>query len=158
MLFNKFFALSAMTTLAAATAVVKRTGGGEGGGSCTSGLQCCDSTTTASDPTAAALLTTLGIVLQDLNVVVGLTCSPITVVGGGNGACSKTTVYCEDNSHSKYLTLASIEVLERVLISFHRPQITSSPLAVSPSLSKWDPNLVLNAGLVDAFGYRLQEF
>ena len=83
--FTKLFALSAMTTLAAATTIVKRTGGGGGGeGSCP-GLQCCESTATASDPSAAAVLGLLGIVLQDLNVLVGLTCSPITVIGSNNG-------------------------------------------------------------------------
>ncbi|KAL0572947.1 hypothetical protein V5O48_009019 [Marasmius crinis-equi] len=82
MLFNKVFALSAMTTLAAATAVVKRTGG-SGGGSCP-GLQCCETKTTAADPTAAGVLGGLGIALNDVNIGVGLTCSPITVIGAGN--------------------------------------------------------------------------
>ncbi|KAL0564383.1 hypothetical protein V5O48_017664 [Marasmius crinis-equi] len=98
MLFNKFFALSAMTTLAAATAAVKRTGGGEAG---CPGIQCCESTAKASDPSAVAVLTLLGIVVNDVNALVGLNCSPITVIGGGNGACSGTKVYCEDNSHGK---------------------------------------------------------
>ncbi|KAK1222961.1 hypothetical protein PQX77_014161 [Marasmius sp. AFHP31] len=97
--FTKLFALCAMTTLAAATAVVKRTGGGEGGeGNCPK-VQCCKSTTKADDPVVTALLTKLGISIGDVNVLVGLDCFPITVLGGGNGACSDRTVYCEDNSH-----------------------------------------------------------
>ncbi|KAK1224766.1 hypothetical protein PQX77_012313 [Marasmius sp. AFHP31] len=109
MYFTKFFALSAMTTLAAATAVVKRTDGG-GEGTCTSGLRCCDSTSKASDPTAAGVLHGLGIVLQDLNVLVGLNCSPITVVGGGNSACSQRTVYCKDNSHDNLISVGCVPV------------------------------------------------
>ncbi|KAL0577055.1 hypothetical protein V5O48_004936 [Marasmius crinis-equi] len=89
MLFSKFFALSAMTTLAAATAIVKRNDGGDGGsggsGSCPA-VQCCESATKASDPSAAAVLGLLGIILDDLNVIVGLNCSPITVIGSSNGA------------------------------------------------------------------------
>ncbi|KAK1224772.1 hypothetical protein PQX77_012319 [Marasmius sp. AFHP31] len=112
MYFTKFFALSAITTLAAATAVVKRTGGGGGGEgrSCTSGLRCCESTSKASAPAAAALIGLLGIVLQDVNVLVGLNCSPITVVGGGNGACSSTTVYCEDNSHDNVISIGCLPI------------------------------------------------
>ncbi|KAL0567377.1 hypothetical protein V5O48_014615 [Marasmius crinis-equi] len=114
MLFSKFFALSAMTTLAAATSIAKR-GGGEGGGDGGSGsscpaVQCCESATQASDPSAAAVLGALGIVLDDLNVLVGLNCSPITVIGGGNGACSSTTVYCEDNSHGNLISIGCVPV------------------------------------------------
>ncbi|KAK1224764.1 hypothetical protein PQX77_012311 [Marasmius sp. AFHP31] len=112
MYFNKFLALSAMTTLAAATAVVKRTdGGGSGGGNkgCPA-IQCCQSTSKASDPTTAAVLAGAGIVVQDVNTLVGLNCSPITVVGGGNGACSKTTVYCKDNSHNNGVSVSCIPV------------------------------------------------
>ncbi|KAK1222960.1 hypothetical protein PQX77_014160 [Marasmius sp. AFHP31] len=113
MYFSKFFALSAIATLAAATTVVKRNGGGGGGdegGSCTSGVQCCESATKASDPSAAAVLGLLGIVLEDLNVLVGLNCSPITVIGGGNGACSSTTVYCEDNSHGNLISIGCLPI------------------------------------------------
>ncbi|KAK1231727.1 hypothetical protein PQX77_005159 [Marasmius sp. AFHP31] len=80
MYFNKFFALSTMTTLAAATAVVKRTDGGQG----TCGeLKCCNQVQEAPK-----------------GQVVGINCSPITVVGTGNGGCSTNTVYCENNSSS----------------------------------------------------------
>ncbi|KAK1234099.1 hypothetical protein PQX77_002703, partial [Marasmius sp. AFHP31] len=80
MLFNKFFAISALTTLAVATPIIERAG------SCTTGsLECCKSVTTAKDPVASLLIGLLGIIIQDVNVGVGLTCSPITVIGGGNG-------------------------------------------------------------------------
>ena len=49
-------------------------------------VQCCDSTTTAGAPDAADVLSLLGVVVQDLDVVVGLSCSPISVVGLGSGA------------------------------------------------------------------------
>ena len=43
----------------------------------------------------SALLGLLGVVLQDVNVGLGLDCSPISVVGVGSGsACSGTTVSC----------------------------------------------------------------
>ncbi|KAF9257580.1 fungal hydrophobin [Marasmius fiardii PR-910] len=107
MLFNKFFALSALTSLAAATALP---GGGGGSSSGGSDVQCCQQTTKASDPAAAGVLALLGIVLQDLNVLVGLNCSPITVIGGGNGACSGTTVTCTDNSHGGLINIGCVPV------------------------------------------------
>lgn len=45
----------------------------------------------------AAILKSLGVVLQDVNALVGLDCSPISVVGVGSGsACSGTTVSCSN--------------------------------------------------------------
>ncbi|KIP11930.1 hydrophobin, mutated [Phlebiopsis gigantea 11061_1 CR5-6] len=56
---------------------------------------CCDSTESANSAVGAALLGLLGIDLSDLNVLLGLTCSPISVVGVGSGTeCSGTTVSC----------------------------------------------------------------
>ncbi|KAJ8084597.1 hypothetical protein PM082_003370 [Marasmius tenuissimus] len=48
MLFNKFFAIPALTTLAVATPIIERAG------QCTTGgIKCCKSVTTAKDPVAA---------------------------------------------------------------------------------------------------------
>ena len=56
--------------------------------------------TQASDPSIANVLKGLGIVVQDVDALVGLTCDPITVIGVGSGSsCSANAVCCEDNSH-----------------------------------------------------------
>ena len=48
-------------------------------------IQCCDSTEQASSEKGTSLLGLLGIVLEDLNVLLGINCSPISVIGlGGN--------------------------------------------------------------------------
>ena len=39
----------------------------------------------ATDPAAAAILASIGVVIQDIDALVGLTCSPITAVGVGSG-------------------------------------------------------------------------
>lgn len=62
-------------------------------------IQCCQSTGFADEPALSNILATLGIDVQDLNVFLGATCSPISVIGlpgsswsviassgGGNGA------------------------------------------------------------------------
>ncbi|EIN05028.1 fungal hydrophobin, partial [Punctularia strigosozonata HHB-11173 SS5] len=66
----------------------------------TGSIQCCNSVQKATDPSASALLGLLGIVLSDVDVLVGLTCSPISVIGAGGNSCSANPVCCEDNSSS----------------------------------------------------------
>ena len=75
-MFSKLFA--AATILAAATSALAQ--------SCSTGpIQCCNTVEKASDPAAAGILKSIGVVVQDVDVLVGLTCSPITVIGVGTG-------------------------------------------------------------------------
>ncbi|TFK31007.1 hydrophobin [Crucibulum laeve] len=99
MQFKLSVATLALATLAAATPT-RRTGGSPIPASqCTTGpVQCCNSTEAASGPTASKLLGLLGVVVQDLNVIVGITCTPITVIGVGGDSCTSQAVCCEDNS------------------------------------------------------------
>ncbi|KIJ32704.1 hypothetical protein M422DRAFT_184162, partial [Sphaerobolus stellatus SS14] len=56
-------------------------------GPCTTGTaQCCDSTTTASDPSVAGILSLVGVVVQGVDIMVGTGCTPISVIGAGQGA------------------------------------------------------------------------
>ena len=58
-----------------------------GAGSCSAGpVQCCNSVQPAGSPAAVDALGPLGIVLKDLNIPIGLTCTPISVIGGGIGS------------------------------------------------------------------------
>ena len=114
------FTMSALPLLAAATPAPGGGQSGGGGSRCNTGsIQCCQSTETvslavknsptrlqstyhaqASSVTGAALLGLLGIVVQDVNVLLGIDCSPINVVGvGSSDSCSTSQVCCEDNSH-----------------------------------------------------------
>ncbi|KAJ3991680.1 fungal hydrophobin [Lentinula boryana] len=79
---------------------------------CTTGdLQCCDSTTTAGSAAGAALLGLLGVVVQDVDVLLGLTCSPITVIGVGSSSCSSNVVCCEDNSWGSLISIGCVPVI-----------------------------------------------
>lgn len=100
---------------------------------CTTGpIQCCESIEQVSQPLrhgavlrhrltvcddpqgnsvpSKVILGLLGIFLQDLNIILGLNCSPITGVGVGSGnACSAVTVCCENNAVvSVYLHVMSV--------------------------------------------------
>ncbi|KAJ6502918.1 fungal hydrophobin [Mycena vitilis] len=54
--------------------------------------QCCTSVVSSSSSAASAVAAVLGLDLTGLNVPVGLSCSPITVVGNN---CGSTTVVCD---------------------------------------------------------------
>ena len=61
-------------------------------------------------PAISNVLSLIGVSVQDVNVLVGLTCSPITVIGVGSGdPCSGTTVSCDNN---EFVSL-SVRVLRR---------------------------------------------
>ncbi|TFK35244.1 fungal hydrophobin-domain-containing protein [Crucibulum laeve] len=86
----------ALATLATATPV-RRTG--IPASQCTTGpVQCCNSVQPASSTAVTTLFGLLGIVLQNLNVDVGLTCDPISVIGIGSNSCNAQAVCCENNS------------------------------------------------------------
>ncbi|KLO09584.1 fungal hydrophobin, partial [Schizopora paradoxa] len=73
---------------------------------CTTGpIQCCNSVVSASDPDASILLGLLGIVLQNDNLLVGIGCSPITVIGVDSGSCSSQPVCCENNSFNGLIAI-----------------------------------------------------
>ncbi|KAK1228115.1 hypothetical protein PQX77_008850 [Marasmius sp. AFHP31] len=116
MQFTTLFAISALATLAAATPLQARgydhgEGGKGDGPKCNTGpMQCCNSVTTAKDPAASFLTALLGVVVQDLNVPVGLGCSPITVIGGSNGGCHAAPVCCEDNSTGGLISIGCIPI------------------------------------------------
>ncbi|KAL0579907.1 hypothetical protein V5O48_002078 [Marasmius crinis-equi] len=97
---------------ASGTEVAKRgSPSGTPGGSCNTGpVQCCQSTGHATDGPIAAILGLLGIVVQDLNVLIGLTCSPVTVIGGANGGCSAKPVCCSDNSHGGLISIGCVPI------------------------------------------------
>ncbi|KAJ3996826.1 hydrophobin 2 [Lentinula boryana] len=102
MQFKFAFVSAALATLAVATPAPRDT--------CSTGpIQCCQTVEPASSSGAAGILSLLGIVLQDLTVDVGLTCSPITVIGTSS-SCSAQAVCCEDNSHGGLISIGCAPV------------------------------------------------
>ena len=83
MQFKALTAFSVASILAAATAAPNG-GGSSPANQCTTGsLECCNSTGQATDPAISTLLGLLGIDVSDVTALVGVTCSPITVIGAG---------------------------------------------------------------------------
>ncbi|KAJ6486750.1 hydrophobin 2 [Mycena sanguinolenta] len=84
-MFSKLFTTSVLITLAAAmpwdTPVTPPTSN-----------QCCNSVVPSSSSAASAVAALLGLDLTGLDVLVGLSCSPITVLGNN---CGSTSVTCD---------------------------------------------------------------
>ncbi|KAI0695589.1 hypothetical protein C8T65DRAFT_665077 [Cerioporus squamosus] len=91
MVFSRALPLFALPLLAVATALQRR------GGAPSGTDLCCTTTGTTSDPDIETALGLLGIQVGSVTELVGLGCSPITVIGE---SCGGTTVTCTDNSHA----------------------------------------------------------
>ncbi|KAF8165582.1 hydrophobin, partial [Crassisporium funariophilum] len=76
----------------------------------TGDLQCCDTVTTADSAAASKIIALLGIVVQDVTAAVGLTCSPISVIGVAGNSCSAQPVCCTDNSFHGLISLGCTPV------------------------------------------------
>ncbi|KAF8649124.1 hypothetical protein AX16_006005 [Volvariella volvacea WC 439] len=98
------FALVALTALVAAggptqTVTVTATPSPTPGGQCNTGeITCCNQVQSAGTPAVSTLLGLLGIVVQDVNVPIGITCSPISVIGIGGNSCTAQPVCCQNNT------------------------------------------------------------
>ncbi|TFK43772.1 hydrophobin [Crucibulum laeve] len=66
--------------------------------------------TAANSAAASAALGLLGVVVQDVIALVGLTCDPISVIGVGDDSCSAQVVCCEDNSFHSIVAIGCTPV------------------------------------------------
>ncbi|KAF7290419.1 Hydrophobin 2 [Mycena chlorophos] len=73
--------------------------------------QCCDSVVSSTSTAAAAVAALVGIDLTGLDVPIGLSCSPITVVGNN---CAGTNVTC-DAPEEEWDNLIAINCITIVL-------------------------------------------
>jgi hypothetical protein len=78
---NMQFKVFATLALGAILAAANGPPSGQSNQCNTGSAQCCNSTGSASDPAIAKILSLVGVNAQDVTGIVGVTCSPITVVG-----------------------------------------------------------------------------
>ncbi|KIJ45031.1 hypothetical protein M422DRAFT_167661, partial [Sphaerobolus stellatus SS14] len=64
----------------------------------TGNAQCCNSTSLSTNPVTALLLGLLGVVVHGVDVLVGITCSPINLLAIGGPNCSQQPVCCTNNN------------------------------------------------------------
>ncbi|KDR72951.1 hypothetical protein GALMADRAFT_73306, partial [Galerina marginata CBS 339.88] len=71
----------------------------------TGSLQCCNSVQQATSSSISGLLGLLGIVAGTVTGLVGVTCSPVTVIGAGGSSCSAQPVCCTNNTFNGIVAL-----------------------------------------------------
>ncbi|KAK0200366.1 hydrophobin-251 [Desarmillaria ectypa] len=101
-MFSRAFAATVVMIATLTTSVMSAPASGS---QCNTGdIQCCNSMQSASNPGVATLLGLLGLVL-DPNTNVGVTCSPITVIGVSGTNCASQPVCCENNNFNGLVAL-----------------------------------------------------
>ncbi|KLO12462.1 fungal hydrophobin [Schizopora paradoxa] len=68
---------------------------------CSGTISCCNSVGHANDGLIGVLLGLLGVVVKDLTVLIGVTCSPIS----SGQSCALSTVCCTNNSFNGVIAL-----------------------------------------------------
>ncbi|KDR84222.1 hypothetical protein GALMADRAFT_236905 [Galerina marginata CBS 339.88] len=107
----KVLSALAFVTLAAATVTPVRRNDAPPASQCNTGdVQCCQSVQSASSPSVASLLTLLGVVVGSVTGQVGVTCSPISVIGVAGNSCSAQPVCCSNNSFNGIVALGCTPV------------------------------------------------
>ncbi|KAI0091264.1 fungal hydrophobin-domain-containing protein [Irpex rosettiformis] len=81
-------------------------------GTCNTGtIECCQQTISSTSNEANILADLLGIVLGPIEALLGLGCSPVSVVGVGSGqACSATPVCCSNNALGGLISIGCVPV------------------------------------------------
>ncbi|KIJ98707.1 hypothetical protein K443DRAFT_103500 [Laccaria amethystina LaAM-08-1] len=77
----------------------------------TGALLCCDETQAANGGIISILLGLLGIVVNPITALVGSDCSPINIVGiGEGGMCTAQPVCCQNNNFSGVVSIGCTPV------------------------------------------------
>ncbi|KAH9928005.1 fungal hydrophobin [Epithele typhae] len=111
-MFSKLFIASAalFAVLANASPVPDEVGPA---GQCNTGsVKCCDTVGPAKSVLPQQQLDgLLGVVIQDLNVIVGVSCIPISVIGVGAGnTCSAKPVCCESTADNGLINIGCLPI------------------------------------------------
>ncbi|THU76411.1 fungal hydrophobin, partial [Dendrothele bispora CBS 962.96] len=72
--------------------------------------QCCQTVQKASENPVAQVLGALNIPVADANVPVGLTCTPISLIGVGGTNCASQPVCCKENNFNGLVALGCTPV------------------------------------------------
>ncbi|OBZ78118.1 Fruiting body protein SC3 [Grifola frondosa] len=74
-------------------------------------IQCCNSVQSASSGLVSLLEGLLGIVLGPIEGLIGLGCSPISVIGVGSGsACDASPVCCTNNNVGGLISIGCVPI------------------------------------------------
>ncbi|KAF9467662.1 fungal hydrophobin-domain-containing protein [Collybia nuda] len=110
------FFLVALVTLAAATATTTIAVPAPGptplpASQCGTGnLHCCNALERADDSVVGLLLGLLGVVIQGVEALVGINCSPIDILGIGQNECHDQPVCCQNNDFEGLIVIGCVPI------------------------------------------------
>ncbi|TFK65625.1 fungal hydrophobin [Pluteus cervinus] len=103
-MFSKVVSVALLPLLASAAVLPRQTQGPTG--NCNTGsVQCCNSVQSSSATSVTQLAGLLGIDLGSITGLIGLSCSPLSILGAGGNSCSAQPVCCTGNSFGGLLSL-----------------------------------------------------
>ncbi|KAL0948208.1 hypothetical protein HGRIS_010815 [Hohenbuehelia grisea] len=73
-------------------------------------LQCCNSLERADSTVVGLLLGLLGVVIQGVEALVGITCSPIDILGIGQNSCHAQPVCCQNNNFHGIIAIGCVPI------------------------------------------------
>ncbi|KAF9547857.1 hydrophobin-251 [Agrocybe pediades] len=76
----------------------------------TGSILCCNQTESASSSIGQALLGLFGIPIGSVSGLIGISCSPISVIGIGGNSCSAQPVCCTNNSFNGVIALGCFPI------------------------------------------------
>ncbi|KAF9446652.1 fungal hydrophobin, partial [Macrolepiota fuliginosa MF-IS2] len=76
----------------------------------TGNLQCCNSLERSDGSLVGTLLGLLGVVLQGVEAVIGITCSPIDILGIGQNQCHTQPVCCQNNDFHGIIAIGCVPI------------------------------------------------
>ncbi|KAG1819209.1 fungal hydrophobin-domain-containing protein [Suillus subaureus] len=122
----------------------KRTAPSGGSGQCNTGtIQCCDSVTNSGHGSSLDELLSLLKIDTPVDTPCGVSCSPISAIGGSSGAnCNQEPVCCENNS---YNGLVNIGCSPSAFVPYHSCIHTLIPATISQHLVKKSPHSVFGS-------------
>ncbi|CAA7267820.1 unnamed protein product [Cyclocybe aegerita] len=71
----------------------------------TGAIQCCNDIQRANTKIVTGLLGLLGVVINEVTALVGITCSPLSVIGIGGNSCTAQPVCCEHNTFNGIIAI-----------------------------------------------------
>ncbi|KAI0371969.1 fungal hydrophobin [Pilatotrama ljubarskyi] len=78
----------------------------------TGSLQCCQSIGQANDPVIGLIVGLLNVVVDGVDALLGLQCSPLKIVGlGSDSNCAANVVCCENNSIGGLISIGCIPII-----------------------------------------------
>jgi len=74
-------------------------------------VQCCDAVSSSSNLITSLLIGLLDVVIEGLDVPIGINCSPTTIAGVGGSSCTAAPLCCENNTFNGLIAIGCVPII-----------------------------------------------